>query len=152
MRQRDKKKILGFYGFLNHRKTVPGMGFVTNALQSWKAIDEFWTSNIPCISIVDSNVLSWGITLPIPGNDDSILCLNYYCYMVARGVILTKAKHCRNFRNVFAKVVHRRPINLRKKLIISYIYKHNIYNSTKFTDLILNNLTAGINNIGESIK
>jgi hypothetical protein len=34
MRQRDKKKILGFHGFVNNRRSVPGIGFVTNALHS----------------------------------------------------------------------------------------------------------------------
>jgi hypothetical protein len=41
MRHRDKIKILGYFGFLNHRSDLPGMGFITSTMTSWKAVSEF---------------------------------------------------------------------------------------------------------------
>jgi hypothetical protein len=34
MRHRDKIKILGYFGFLNHRTNLPGMGFITSTMIS----------------------------------------------------------------------------------------------------------------------
>jgi ribosomal protein S2 len=42
------------------------------------------------MAVVDSNVLSWNISIPLPGNDDSVLCLNYYCFLVSRSILYSK--------------------------------------------------------------
>lgn len=65
LRHRDKIKMLGYFGFLNHRSKFPGMGFVTSTVISWKAVSEFWIITIPCAAVADSNTLSWNISLPI---------------------------------------------------------------------------------------
>ena len=65
MRHRDKLKVLSFLGFLNFRSRIPGLGFVTSTLISWKAISEFWVISIPCAAVIDSNTLSWNVSLPI---------------------------------------------------------------------------------------
>jgi len=100
MRHRDKLKILGYLGFLNHRWKFPGMGFVTSTISSWKAVSEFWTISIPCAAVVDSNTLSWNVSIPIAGNDDSLICLNYYCYMVSRNAIFGKIKNLIRFKKI----------------------------------------------------
>jgi len=34
LRHRDKLKMLGYFGFLNHRSRFPAMGFVTSTVPS----------------------------------------------------------------------------------------------------------------------
>jgi len=52
LRHRDKLKMLGYFGFLNHRSRYPGMGFVSSTVISWKAISEFWVISLPCVVLL----------------------------------------------------------------------------------------------------
>jgi len=128
-RHKDKIKMLGYFGFLNHRSRFPAMGFVTSTISSWKAISEFWVISIPCAAVVDSNTLSWNVSLPIAGNDESLICLNYYCFLVSRNIIYAKMWNVLRFRKVIKykfNESHLTPdINLKKKMLLIYLYHSN---------------------------
>jgi hypothetical protein len=58
MRHKDKKKLFCFFGLLGHKMKFPIASYVTGGIKSRKPIDEFQLCNLPCASIVDSDVLS----------------------------------------------------------------------------------------------
>jgi ribosomal protein S2 len=70
-RYMDKKKIAAFYGFLRYRRRIPGLGFFPTYFDNVHAIEEFVLSSIISIGIVDSNVTSGDVFIPLPSNDDS---------------------------------------------------------------------------------
>jgi len=90
LRFKDKKKMARFYGFVNHRKRLPGGAFTPTVLNNMAAVQEFTAGRLPCIGIVDSNVPSISIMVPVPGNDDSYVCVNFYCYMLSRSLLAGK--------------------------------------------------------------
>ena len=140
-RHRDKLKMLGYFGFLNHRSRFPAMGFVTSTVPSWKSISEFWVISIPCAAICDSNTLSWNVSLPIAGNDESVICLNYYCFLVSRNIIYSKIWNILRFKKVikykFKKNHLINDINIKKKMLLIYLY-HTNKKKTKVYDNIRN--------------
>ena len=126
LRHRDKYKLLSYFGFLSHRRRYPALGFVTSTLVSWRAVNEFWSMSIPCAAVVDSNVLSWNISLPIPGNDDSLLCLNYYCYILTRNIIFSKGWNVVKFLGIIKKSKIDQQITIsqhKKKILLVYFYR-----------------------------
>lgn len=140
MRHRDKLKMLSYFGFLNHRGRFPGMGFVTSTLASWNAVSEFWVITIPCAAVVDSNTLSWNVSLPIAGNDESLICLNYYCFLVSRNIIYYKIWNIIRFKRIvkskFYNSEYINAINIKKKMLLIYLYhtnkkKKHIYDSIR---------------------
>jgi ribosomal protein S2 len=58
LRYRDEKKIGQVTGFLNTRGIIPGLTFISNLTQSGMVLDEINSLKIPCIGIIDSNILS----------------------------------------------------------------------------------------------
>jgi len=92
------------------------------------------------MGIIDSNILSWGITLPIPGNDDSIMCLNFYCYIFTRAVLQGKIKNSIDFifaRNEMVERKHKK-VKIKNKMIALYLYKNDTIFDQKILKRILN--------------
>ena len=140
LRHRDKHKVLNYFGFLLHRRFFPGLGFVSSTKTSWKAVHEFWVLTIPCAAIVDSNILSWNISLPIPGNDDSLVCLNYYCFIIARSVLVSKSWNLLRFKNHIKgnRLDKVYSVGLKKKkLLLAYLHNRK-YNYKKTLRLRVN--------------
>jgi small subunit ribosomal protein S2 len=90
LRFRDRKRLFRFFGLINHRKRLPGAGFVPDVLNNLHAVEEFITARLPCVSIIDSNVPSTSSLIPIPGNDDSSICINFYCYILSKSIFAGK--------------------------------------------------------------
>jgi len=84
---------MSFIGFLARFKRVPGCGFIPIVFDSLTAVDEFACSLVPSISIADSNFNSIDIMIPLAGNDESIICLNFFTYFITRIIFLGKLKH-----------------------------------------------------------
>lgn len=139
MRHRDKLKLLGYFGFLNHRWRFPGMGFISSTIASWQAVSEFWTIAIPCAAVVDSNTLSWNVSLPIAGNDDSLVCLNYYCYLVSLNTLYAKMwKVIRFYRILKYKFYDDHFINdlgVKKKMLLIYLYTNRFELNNEYKNI-----------------
>ena len=105
------------------------MGFVTSTVVSWNAVSEFWVISIPCAAIADSNTLSWNVSLPIAGNDESLACLNYYCFLVSKYVIFYKVWNIVRFRRIikskFYNSEYINDISIKKKMLLIYLYHTN---------------------------
>lgn len=90
LRFRDKKRLARFIGLVNHRKRLPGAGFVPTLIDNIAPADEFQKARLQSVGIIDSNVSSTSSMIPIPGNDDSIVCINFYCYILSRAALAGK--------------------------------------------------------------
>jgi len=90
LRFKDKKRMARFFGLVNHRRRLPGAGFAPTILNNLGAVEEFLAGRLPCVGIVDSNVPSSNLMIPVPGNDDSGVCINFYCYILSRSLLAGK--------------------------------------------------------------
>jgi len=54
------------------------------------AVREALCFGVPCLGIVDTNISGHAVTLPIPGNDDSIEALIFYNEIVSNIILLNK--------------------------------------------------------------
>ena len=148
-RHSDRKRLSGLIGFLFYRKRLPGTLFLPAVKDCEIAADEFASANIPTVGIVDSNVLSWTVTIPIPGNDDSFECINFYCYLVSKLIISKKMHHM--FHTWDDQLTeNKKRKNLRAKKIkkknLYYFYWINKYNVN------VNNIDDNLNLIIEFLK
>jgi len=85
-RYMDKRKIAAFYGFLRYRRRIPGLGFFPTYFDNIHAIEEFVLSSIISIGIVDSDVPSGDVFIPLPSNDDSWACINFFTFLVSKTI------------------------------------------------------------------
>jgi len=134
LKDSHKKQLLGFIGFLNKRKRRPLVGFVTNVLDSYFVAEEFMVCKIPCIGIIDSNVKSWNVSLPVPGNDDSFLCINFYCYFITRFILLKKMYFLVKWKNLVR--IKKKKLNLKFLFLLNlkrrYFFKSKVFLIKKF--------------------
>lgn len=138
LRFRDKKRLTRFIGLVNHRKRLPGAGFIPTLINNIAPADEFQKARLQSVGIIDSNVSSTSSMIPIPGNDDSIVCINFYCYLLSRAALAGKI----DFVFLWSRQIRKRK---RKKVIkkfrdlkqFIYLY-NNLYkysNQNIFFDL-----------------
>lgn len=64
----------------------------TDVLEPHKAIKESASLLIPTIGIVDSNCNPNLITYPVPGNDDSLVSMEFYCKVFKEAILRGKQK------------------------------------------------------------
>lgn len=66
---------------------LPDVLFVIDTNKEMIAIKEARQLKIPIIAIIDTNSDPTGIDYPIPGNDDALRAIDFYCDMAARVVV-----------------------------------------------------------------
>jgi hypothetical protein len=86
-------------------------------------VDEFLAARLPCVGIVDSNVPSWNILMPVPGNDDSSVCVNFYCYLLSRSLLSGKVMFVHTWKKKVKKIV-KLPIKFRNINNFIYVYSN----------------------------
>ena len=84
---RERDKLERALGGIKEMGALPDIMFVIDTNKEAIAIKEANKLNIPVVGVVDSNSDPEGITFPIPGNDDAIRSISFYCDMVARAVL-----------------------------------------------------------------
>ena len=62
------------------------MLFIIDTNKEFLAVKEANKSGIPIIAVVDSNSNPDGIDFPIPGNDDAIRSIEFYCNAVSETI------------------------------------------------------------------
>ena len=87
MLTRDKDKLDRALGGIKEMGGLPDIIFVIDTVKEKLAIEEANKLGIPVVAVLDSNSDPSGITYPIPGNDDAIRAITYYCDMVAGAVL-----------------------------------------------------------------
>jgi small subunit ribosomal protein S2 len=86
--------------FLTVLKKLPSSIIILNlnSNSNLMLLNECIKLRIPVISIVDSNISSWGIDYPIYGNDESILSVNLYNKLYSKTINVSKLKECLNLK------------------------------------------------------
>jgi len=84
---RERDKLQRALGGIKEMGALPDIMFVIDTNKEAIAIKEANKLNIPVVGVIDSNSDPEGITFPIPGNDDAIRSISFYCDLVARAVL-----------------------------------------------------------------
>jgi ribosomal protein S2 len=98
-KRKEEKHIYNKYGLMKMRR-IPNALFLSSLGISDKAKNEGMSLKLPSVSIIDTNVSSFGITIPIPGNDQSIDSLNYYHSYLSKIIILGKYNCLLKFKHI----------------------------------------------------
>ncbi|AHX11824.1 ribosomal protein S2 [Neorickettsia helminthoeca str. Oregon] len=85
---RKRERIDKYLGGVRRMGGLPSIVFVIDPKKEYIAVEEANKLNIPVVAIVDTNCDPSKITYPIPGNDDSLKCIGYYCKLVADAVLV----------------------------------------------------------------
>ncbi len=85
--QRQVEKLNASLGGIKDMGGIPAIIFIIDTNKEALAIEEARTLGIPVIAVVDSNSDPSGITYPIPGNDDALRAIEFYCDMISGSVL-----------------------------------------------------------------
>ena len=84
-RERDKLELT--LGGIKEMGGLPDMLFVIDTNKESIAVEEANRLNIPVIAIVDSNAKPEGVDYIIPGNDDAMRAISFYCELAQAAVL-----------------------------------------------------------------
>jgi len=84
---REREKLDRSLGGIQNMGGIPDILFVIDTNKEKIAIQEANKLGIPVVGILDSNSDPAGITYPVPGNDDAIRSIEFYCRMVSSTVL-----------------------------------------------------------------
>ena len=84
---REHDKLDRSLGGIKDMGGLPDIVFVLDTNKESIAIAEANKLGIPVIGVLDSNSNPAGIDFPIPGNDDSIRSITFYCDMISGAVL-----------------------------------------------------------------
>ena len=73
-------------GGIKDLNSKPDLLFIVDTNKEFLAVKEANKSGIPIVAILDSNSNPEGIDYPIPGNDDAIRSIEFYCSAVAETI------------------------------------------------------------------
>ena len=65
----------------------PDLLFIIDTNREFLAVQEANKIGIPIIAVLDSNSCPDGINYPIPGNDDAMRSIEYYCDIISNTII-----------------------------------------------------------------
>jgi small subunit ribosomal protein S2 len=84
---RHKDKLLRSLGGIRTIGTKPDLIIILDVNQDHIAVEEASKLNIPIIGVVDTNSDPDAIKYPIPGNDDAIRSIRFYCEKFAEAAL-----------------------------------------------------------------
>ncbi|MEC7982395.1 MAG: 30S ribosomal protein S2 [Pseudomonadota bacterium] len=84
-RERDKLELT--LGGIKEMGGLPDMLFVIDTNKEAIAVEEANRLNIPVVAIVDTNAKPEGVDYIIPGNDDAMRAISFYCELAQAAVI-----------------------------------------------------------------
>lgn len=84
---RERDKLERALGGIKDMGGVPDLLFIIDTNKESIAVAEAQRLGIPVAAVVDSNCDPFGITYPIPGNDDAGRAIALYCDLVARAAL-----------------------------------------------------------------
>ena len=64
----------------------PDLIFIIDTNKEVLAVKEANKIGIPIVAVIDSNSNPEGIDFPIPGNDDAIRSIEYYCNSISKTI------------------------------------------------------------------
>ena len=85
--QRERDKLELAIGGVRDMGGLPDILFVIDTNKEDISIKEANRLGIPVVAVLDSNSDPEGVIFPIPGNDDAMRAITFYCDMVANSVL-----------------------------------------------------------------
>ena len=97
-----KKELLNFensveklnkaLGGIKNMSGQPDLLFIIDTNKEILAVKEANKIGIPIVAVIDSNSDPVGIDFPIPGNDDAIRSIEYYCNALSKTILDSNKK------------------------------------------------------------
>ena len=84
-RERDKLELT--LGGIKEMGGLPDMLFIIDTNKEAIAVEEANRLNIPVVAIVDTNAKPEGVDYIIPGNDDAMRAISFYCELAQAAVL-----------------------------------------------------------------
>jgi len=84
---REKEKLELALGGIKEMGGIPDLMFVIDTNREALAIKEANTLGIPVVAVLDTNSDPDTINFPIPGNDDALRAIDFYCNTIADTVL-----------------------------------------------------------------
>ena len=86
------KKLNKALGGIKNMSGKPDLLFIIDTNKEILAVKEANKIGIPIVAVIDSNSNPEGIDYPIPGNDDAIRSIEYYCNAVSETINKVKVQ------------------------------------------------------------
>ena len=84
---RDQEKLERTLGGIKEMGGIPDMLFILDTNKEAIAVQEANRLGIPVVSVVDSNASPDGVDYIVPGNDDAMRAITFYCELVQAAVL-----------------------------------------------------------------
>ncbi|MDR2008476.1 MAG: 30S ribosomal protein S2 [Alphaproteobacteria bacterium] len=84
---RHQEKLNLVLGGIRKMGGLPNLVVVLDTVQESIAIEESRKLGIPIVGIVDTNANPDNITFPVPGNDDAIKSIRFYCEIISQTIL-----------------------------------------------------------------
>lgn len=84
---RERDKLERALGGIKEMGGLPDIVFIIDTLKESIAVAESNKLGIPVVAVIDSNSDPLGVDYPIPGNDDSIRAIKFYCELMSGAVL-----------------------------------------------------------------
>ncbi len=84
---RERTKLEQALGGIKDMGGLPDIIFIIDTNKEDIAVKEAQKLGIPVVAILDSNSDPSGIAYPVPGNDDALRAIEFYCDVVAQSVL-----------------------------------------------------------------
>ena len=84
--EKNVNKLNKALGGIKDMNGMPDILFIIDTNKEFLAVNEANKIGIPIVAVVDSNSNPEGIDYPIPGNDDAIRSIEYYCQHITETV------------------------------------------------------------------
>ena len=84
--EKNLQKLNRGLGGIKNMNGKPDLLFIIDTNKEFLAVQEANKMGIPIVGVVDSNSNPDGIDFPIPGNDDAMRSIEYYCNVIAQTI------------------------------------------------------------------
>ncbi len=85
--EKSVTKLNKALGGIKNMNGKPDLLFIIDTNREFLAVQEANKIGIPIVAVVDSNSNPEGIDYPIPGNDDAMRSIEYYCSIISNAII-----------------------------------------------------------------
>ena len=104
--QNTAEKLNKAIGGIKDLTAKPDLLFIIDTNKEFLAVNEANKIGIPIVAVVDSNSNPEGIDYPIPGNDDAIRSIEYYCQHITETV--NEAKNSSSHKDLQASMENKK--------------------------------------------
>ena len=84
---REQEKLERTLGGIKEMGGIPDMLFILDTNKEAIAVQEANRLGIPVVAVVDSNASPDGVDYIVPGNDDAMRAITFYCELVQAAVL-----------------------------------------------------------------